>query len=120
MKLQRLILLASLTVKLGYDVKAIRSALNKYAQKQNASPTVSTPTTGPTPTVCSSTTVMDDTDRISLGLCERCPSRAATLWQRDALLITFCGHHDREHMDALASQGFMRTAVDMSVFGVHA
>jgi hypothetical protein len=45
------------------------------------------------------------TSLTALDRCDRCGAQAFTLYVLGASSLLFCAHHDREHGDALRSQG---------------
>lgn len=58
-------------------------------------------------------TLSDTTERVFIAsahtLCDRCPAIARAAVEVDAdtdLLLYFCGHHLREHEDALLGSGY--------------
>ena len=124
---RRLTLLASLTVQLMLGLLATIFARTKQQPHWTQPPSASTPPNGPTHTGNSwSTIVMSDCDtpeegdRIHLGPCDRCngATRAGALWVHYGLMLPLelCGHHDRDHRDALTSQGWERARLDMGAY----
>ena len=43
--------------------------------------------------------------------CDRCPSAAKSAWEKDALMLLFCGHHGNNHRAALIGQGWRCTEI---------
>lgn len=44
--------------------------------------------------------------------CDRCNAQAIVKREKDGFELIFCAHHDTQHGDALAAQGFVETARD--------